>query len=26
VHVQLCALLWVPYVKDANGIVSKAWG
>ena len=26
VHVQLCALLWVPYVKEANGMVSKAWG
>jgi hypothetical protein len=25
VHVQLCALLWVPYVKDANGMVSRAW-
>ena len=25
VHVQLCALLWVPYVKDANGVVSAAW-
>jgi len=26
VQVQLCALLWVPYTKDANGLVSKAWG
>jgi len=26
VQVQLCALLWMPYTKDANGMVSKAWG
>lgn len=26
VQVQLCALLWVPYTKDANGLVRKAWG
>ncbi|GAB1344328.1 helicase HerA domain-containing protein [Gemmatimonas sp.] len=25
VHVQLCALLWVPYVKDATGLVQAAW-
>ena len=25
VHVQLCALLWVPYTKDAHGIVTAAW-
>lgn len=26
VQVQLCALLWMPYTKDANGMVSRAWG
>jgi hypothetical protein len=26
VQVQLCALLWMPYTKDANGMVGKAWG
>ena len=26
VQVQLCALLWMPYTKDANGLVSRAWG
>ncbi len=25
VLVQLCGLLWVPYVKDANGMVTAAW-
>lgn len=25
VHVQLCALLWVPYTKDAQGMVTAAW-
>lgn len=25
VHVQLCALLWVPYTKDHAGLVTAAW-
>ncbi len=25
VMVQLCALVWMPYAKDANGLVTAAW-